>query len=77
MISGQSDNDIEANLLPDLYRFVWIRFQINHFLFSEIQLLLTDRALPTIRHRDQILEMGGGGGGWGGEVSPSPYLNQK
>ena len=58
---------IEANLLPGLYRFVWIRFQINHFHFSEIQLLFTDRALPTIRHGDQILEMGGGGGGVGGK----------
>ena len=67
MISGQSDNDIEANLLPDLYR---IRFQINHFHFLEIQLLFTDRALPTIRHGDQILEMGGwGGGGVGGSIT--------
>ena len=32
-ISGQSDT--EADLLPDLYGFVWIRFQINHFHFSE------------------------------------------
>ena len=77
MISGQSDNDIEANLLPDLYRFVWIRFQINHFLFSEIQLLLTDRALPTIRIQGSDFGDGGGGGEVGGEVSPSPYLNQK
>ena len=33
MISGQSDT--EADLIPDPYRFVWIRFQINHFCFSE------------------------------------------
>ena len=33
MISGQSDK--ETNLLPDLYGFVWILFQINHFRFSE------------------------------------------
>ena len=33
MISGQSDT--ETDLLPDLYWFVWIRFQINHFSFSE------------------------------------------
>ena len=32
VISGQPDK--EANLL-DLYGFVWIRFQINHFYFSE------------------------------------------
>ena len=31
-ISGQPDK--QANLL-DLYGFVWIRFQINHFHFSE------------------------------------------
>ena len=32
-ISGQSDT--ETNPLPDLYVFVWIRFQINYFCFSE------------------------------------------
>ena len=32
MISGQPDK--EADLL-DLYGFVWIWFQINHFSFSE------------------------------------------
>ena len=32
-ISGHSDT--EADLLPGLDGFVWIRFQINHFRFSE------------------------------------------
>ena len=32
MISGKPDK--EADLL-DLYGFIWIRFQINHFRFSE------------------------------------------
>ena len=31
--SGQSDTEID--LLPDLQGFIWIRFQINHFCFSE------------------------------------------
>ena len=31
-ISGHSDTEAD---LPDLYGFVWIRFQINHFRFSE------------------------------------------
>ena len=58
-MSGQSDTG--TNLLPDLYGFVRIRFQINRFLFFEI--LFTDRALPTIRRMDTIL----------GKVAPSPY----
>ena len=33
VISGQSDK--ETDLLPDLYGFVWILFQMNHFHFSE------------------------------------------
>ena len=58
MISGQSDT--EADLLPDLYRFVWIRFKINHFCFSEKYADFIHRqALLTIRCMDQ---MGGGGG---------------
>ena len=32
-ISSQSDT--ETDLPPDLYGFVWIRFQINNFSFSE------------------------------------------
>ena len=32
-MSGQSDTG--TNLLPDLYGFVRIRFQINRFIFSE------------------------------------------
>ena len=32
-MSGQSDTG--TNLLPDLYGFEGIWFQINHFLFSE------------------------------------------
>ena len=34
-MSGQSDSDIGTNLLPDLYGFIRIRFQINYFLLSE------------------------------------------
>ena len=34
-MSGQSDSDTGTNLLPDLYGFVRIRFQINYFLLSE------------------------------------------
>ena len=32
-ISGHSD--METDLLPDLYGFVWIQCEINHFCFSE------------------------------------------
>ena len=63
-MSDQSDTG--TNLLPDLYGFVRIQFQINHFLFSEKYAnfkLFTDRALPTIRRMDKIL----------GKVSPSPF----
>ena len=67
-MSGQSD--MGPNLLPDRYGFIIIRFQINHFLFSEkytnFIYTITDRVLPTItsiRHIDKIL----------GKVSPSPY----
>ena len=28
-------SDMEADHFPDLYRFVWVRFQIIHFHFSE------------------------------------------
>ena len=60
---GQSDTG--TNLLPDLYGFVRIRFEINRFLFfrKSMRILFTDRALPTIRRMDMIL----------GKVSPSPY----
>ena len=34
-MSGQSDSDTGTSLLPDLYGFIRIRFQINHFLFLE------------------------------------------
>ena len=64
-MSGQSD--MGPNLLPDRYGFIIIRFQINHFLFSEkytnFIYTIKDRVLPTIRHIDKIL----------GKVSPSPY----
>ena len=59
---GQSDTG--ASLLPDLYGFVRIWFQINHVFFQKsMQILFTDRALPIIRRMDKIL----------GKVSPSPY----
>ena len=64
-MSGQSDTG--TNLLPDLYGFIRIQLQINHFLFSEkytnFIYTIKDRVLPTIRHIDKIL----------GKVSPSPY----
>ena len=62
-MSGQSDTG--TNLLPDLYGFVRIRFQINRFLFfgKKYANLFTDRALPNIRRMDKIL----------GKVSLSPY----
>ena len=62
-MSGQSD--MGTSLLPDLYRFVRIQFQINCFLFfrKDMQILFTDRVLLTIRLMDKIL----------GKVSPSPY----
>ena len=58
---GQSDT--RTNLLPDLYRFIRIRFQIVLFFQKSMWILFTDRALPTIRRMDKIL----------GKVSPSPY----
>ena len=60
-MSGQSDTG--TNLLPDLYGFVRIRFQINHSFSEKYTNLFTDRVLPTIRRMDKIL----------GKVSPSPY----
>ena len=61
-MSGQSHTG--TNLLPYLYGFIIIQFQINHFLFSEKYTnLFTDSVLPTIRHIDKIL----------GKVSLSPY----
>ena len=62
-MSGQSHTG--TNLIPDPYGFVRIRFQINRFLFfrKSMQILFTDRALPTIRRMDKIL----------GKISPSPY----
>ena len=64
-MSGQSDSDTGTNFLPDLYGSIRIRFQINRFLFflKSMQILFTDRTLPTIRRMDKIL----------GKVSPSPY----
>ena len=61
MISGQSDT--EANLLPDLYRFVWIQFQINHFRFF---------VNTTFIHRQGATDYKAHGSDVGGEVSPSP-----
>ena len=61
-MSGQSD--MGTNLLPDLYRFVRVQFQINHFLFSEKYAnLFTDKALLSIRCMVKSL----------GKISPSPY----
>ena len=61
-MSGQSD--MGTSLLPDLYRFVRIQFQINFLFFrKDMQILFTDRVLLTIRLMDKIL----------GKVSPSPY----
>ena len=62
-MSGQSHTG--TNLLPDLYGFVRIRFQINLLLFffrKKMRILFTERALPTIRRMDKVL----------GKVSPSP-----
>ena len=59
-MSGQSD--MRTSLLPDLYRFVKIWFQINRFQKS-MQILFRDRVRPTIRRRDKIL----------GKVSLLPY----
>ena len=57
MICGQSDT--EANLLPDLYGFGWIQFQMNHFCFLEKYADFVHRQGTTdynsIRHMDQIL----------------------
>ena len=58
-MSGQSDTG--TNLLPDLYGFVRIWFQINRFLFLEKY--AKNFLGGTIRHMDEIL----------GKVSPSPY----
>ena len=55
-MSGQSNTGI--NLLPDLYGFVRIRFQINRFLFSEKYAHFIHR-----QGMDKIL----------GNVSPLPY----
>ena len=52
-----------TNLLPDLYGFVRIWFQIVFFFRKSMWILFTDRALPSIRRMDKIL----------GKVSPSPY----
>ena len=55
-ISGQSDT--EANLLPDLYGFVWIRFQINHFrFFGNTTFIHREGATDynCIRHMEQVL----------------------
>ena len=61
-MSGQSDTG--TNLLPDLYGFIRIRFQINLLLFfREVYEYYSDRVLPTIRCMDKIL----------GKVSPLPY----
>ena len=61
-MSGQSDTG--TNLLPDLYGFTRIRFQINLLLFfRKVYEYYSDRVLPTIRCMDKIL----------GKVSPSPY----
>ena len=54
-ISGQPDK--EADLL-DLYGFMWIRFQINHFSFSEKYADFIHSVLLTIRRMDQILGKG-------------------
>ena len=53
VISGQSDSDTETDLLPDLYGFGF-GFKLIIFVFQKsMQILFTDRALPTIRHMDQ------------------------
>ena len=59
-MSGQSDSDTGANLLPDIYRFVRIRFQINRFLLSEKYANFIHRQGATdykiIRRMDKIVE---------------------
>ena len=63
-MSGQSDSDMGTNLLPDLYRFVRTRFQINRFLLSEKYANFIHRQGATdYRRMDKIV----------GKVSPSPY----
>ena len=56
-MSGQSDTG--TILLPDLYRFVRIRFQINRFLLSEKYANFIHRQGATdykiIRRMDKIL----------------------
>ena len=62
MISGQSESDTETDLLPDLYRFGF-GFKLIIFVFQKsMQILFTDRALPTVRCMDQTCGGGGGGG---------------
>ena len=67
-ISGQSDT--EADLLPDLYGFSWIWFQINHFGFSE--------KYADFFHRQGAIDYKAHGSDFrGGQVLSSPYLDQK
>ena len=64
-MSGQSDT--RTILLPHVYGFARIWFQINHFLFSETYANFIHKLGATdynsIRCMDKIL----------GKVSPSPY----
>ena len=61
-MSGQSS--MGTNLLPDLYGSLEFGFKSIVFFFRKsMRILFTDRALPTIRLMDKILE----------KLSPSPY----
>ena len=64
-MSGQSDTG--TNLLPETHTgSLEFGFKLIVFFFlfwKGMQILFTDRAVPTISHMDKIL----------GKVSPSPY----
>ena len=63
MTANDKRYEKKTDLLPDLYRFGF-GFKVIIFVFQKsMQILFTDRALPTVRCMDQT---GGGGGGGGG-----------
>ena len=55
-ISGQFNT--ETDFLPGLYEFVWTGFRLIIFIFQKsMQILFTDRALPTIKCMEKILSL--------------------
>ena len=55
-ISGHSNT--ETDFFPYLFKFVWIGFRLIIFIFQKsMQIVFTDRALPTIRRMDKILSL--------------------